>query len=73
MTAWRGTGRTTRMLEEALLLRGNAEQLPILIYGANEREAERLLRAFVCLAEMSGASAKVVWGRRRSGHDPVLW
>lgn len=51
----RGTGKTTRMLQEALANRGSAASYPMLIYGANMMEVDRLRRQFVQLAREDGA------------------
>jgi len=43
-------GKTVNMLREALAMRANAEQLPILICGANYRHCNILAQEFVRLA-----------------------
>lgn len=55
----RGTGRTLGMLEEALSLRGNAEQLPILVCGVSYDHCGQLIRTFVGLAIGLGMGVEV--------------
>jgi len=47
----RGTGKTTRMLQEAFALRANASAQPILIYGSDMMHVDALRCAFVQIAE----------------------
>jgi hypothetical protein len=48
-------GKTVNMLREALSMRANAEQLPILICGANFAHCNILAQEFIRLAGESGA------------------
>lgn len=50
----RGTGKTRAMLERVLSMRANAEQFPILIYGASWEHASFLADEFDRLARESG-------------------
>jgi hypothetical protein len=50
----RGTGKTRAMLERVLAMRANAEQLPVLIYGATWEHASFLADEFDRLARECG-------------------
>ena len=57
MVSVRGTGRTTKMLIEAYEYRESAtEELPILVYAASFRDAERLVKMFCDLAQARGSA-----------------
>ena len=57
-------GKTGEMLSEALALRANAEQLPILSCGANFNHCDQLIRIFIKMAVDSGAKVEVRQQRR---------